>query len=163
MSSNEPTYPANFYARLFGVTERRVQQLAKEGHIPKAGRGEYPLLGTVKGYVAFLQESLRGGGESKDTRTALQEEKVKLTRAQREKIDIEIDKVTGELIPQDEYYLELSTTLKTVSATLSSLSDVLERELQLSPETLERIDDITDALRDDIADQITEAIDRNDA
>jgi phage terminase Nu1 subunit (DNA packaging protein) len=52
---NDPTYPAKFFAELFGITERRVQQLAKDEVIPKRGRGRYPLVGTVKGYLNYLQ------------------------------------------------------------------------------------------------------------
>lgn len=151
--SHEPAYNANFFARLFGVTERRIQILAKEGVLPKTGRGEYPLLQTVKAYVAFLQERVRGH-DNQEAKHSYQEEKIKLTRAQREKIDIEIDKMTGELIPRDEYYLSLSTALKTVVAALGSLGDILEREMQLPPECLIRIEEITDALREELNDQV---------
>lgn len=57
--------PCKFLAQLFGVSERRVQQLAKEGVIPKAERGEYPLLASVKSYVKSLQGALRHGGGRK--------------------------------------------------------------------------------------------------
>lgn len=51
----DPGHPAKFYAELFNISERRIQQLAKDAIIPKAGRGRYPLLGTVRGYVDYLQ------------------------------------------------------------------------------------------------------------
>lgn len=153
MSANEPTYNAAFFSKLFGITERQIQKLAKDGVIPKDAPGEYPLLSTVSAYVGYLQESLRGGG-TKDAKQAHLEEKTKLTRAQREKIDIEIDKMTDELIPSDNYYLALSTALKTVVATLGSLGDILEREAQLPPECLIRVEEITDALREDLSDQV---------
>jgi len=54
-ASDDPTYPAKFFAGLFGITERRIQQLAKDEIIPKAGRGRYPLTGTVQNYVRYLQ------------------------------------------------------------------------------------------------------------
>ena len=153
MKNNEPTYSADFYAKLFDLSVRRIQQLAKDEIIPKQGRGEYPLIGTVKGYVNFLQKQASGQSNS-DARQTLQEERTKLTRAQREKIDIEIDKMTDELIPRDEYYLGLSTVLKTVVAALGSLSDILEREMQLAPELLTRIEEITDSLREELSNQI---------
>ena len=42
-------------SKLLKLTERRVQQLAKDGIIPKAERGKYDLVGSVHGYVDFLK------------------------------------------------------------------------------------------------------------
>lgn len=49
-------------ARLFGVTERRVQQLAKEGVIPAAQTRPYmfDLLPTVQAYIKHLREQANG-------------------------------------------------------------------------------------------------------
>ena len=57
------TYPVAAIARLLNITERRVQQLAADRIIPRAQRGQYPLVGAVQGYVRFLQERVEGGGE----------------------------------------------------------------------------------------------------
>jgi len=57
MSGTSPVYPASFYAKLFNLTERRIQQLASNGVIPRVERGKYPLIGTIQGYVTFLQGS----------------------------------------------------------------------------------------------------------
>lgn len=54
--SATPTYPVATIADLLMVSERRVQQLAKEGVIPKAERGRYELVPTVQGYIRYLQE-----------------------------------------------------------------------------------------------------------
>jgi hypothetical protein len=43
-------------ARYMGVTPRRVQQLAKEGIIEKAGRGGYDIIRCLAMYVAYLGE-----------------------------------------------------------------------------------------------------------
>lgn len=49
-------------ARLFGVTDRRVQQLAKEGIIPAAQTRPYKfdLLPTVQAYIRYLSEKANG-------------------------------------------------------------------------------------------------------
>lgn len=62
----EASYPAGTIAKLLNVTVRRVQQLAKEGVIPKAQRGKYPLVGCVHGYVKFLQELAAGKQPSRE-------------------------------------------------------------------------------------------------
>ena len=60
-------------ARLFGVTDRRVQQLAKEGIIPAAQTRPYKfdLLPTVQAYIRYLSEKANGREEkSTDTKKA---------------------------------------------------------------------------------------------
>lgn len=56
MSNSKPTYPVGTIAKLLLVSERRVQQLTKEGVIPKADRGRYELAPAVQGYIRYLQD-----------------------------------------------------------------------------------------------------------
>ena len=55
--------PAKTIAKLFDVTERRVQQLAKKGIITKNERGRYELKSAVQGYIKFLRKSSLEGPE----------------------------------------------------------------------------------------------------
>lgn len=60
-------------AKLFGVTDRRVQQLAKEGIIPAAQKKPYKfdLLPTVQAYIKYLSNKANGKEEkSNDTKEA---------------------------------------------------------------------------------------------
>ena len=50
------TQPIGLIARLLDLSERRVQQLSREGVIPKAERGQYDLIGSVRGYVRYLRD-----------------------------------------------------------------------------------------------------------
>ncbi len=43
------TQPIGVIARLLDLSERRVQQLSREGVGPKAGRGQYDFIGCVGG------------------------------------------------------------------------------------------------------------------
>jgi hypothetical protein len=43
-------------AKLLDLSERRIQQLGREGVIPKPERGQYDLVGAVRGYVNYLRE-----------------------------------------------------------------------------------------------------------
>jgi hypothetical protein len=45
----------------FGLTPRRVQQLAKEPGFPKVARGDYDEVACLRWYVKFLQEKLSAG------------------------------------------------------------------------------------------------------
>lgn len=56
-----PTVPVATIAGLLCITERRVQQLAKEGVIPKDERGQYSLVASVQGYIRYLQDDARAG------------------------------------------------------------------------------------------------------
>ncbi len=47
-------------SRLFGVTERRVQQLAAAGVVIKSGRGTYDLAKSIHGYIQYLQAQIDG-------------------------------------------------------------------------------------------------------
>ena len=48
--------PIGVIARLLDLSERRVQQLSRDGVIPKAERDQYDLVGAVRGYVAYLRD-----------------------------------------------------------------------------------------------------------
>jgi phage terminase Nu1 subunit (DNA packaging protein) len=50
------TYPVTMICKLLDLSERRVQQLSREGLIPKTGRGRYELVPAVRGYIGYLRE-----------------------------------------------------------------------------------------------------------
>ena len=62
------TQPIGVIAKLLDRSERRVQQLSREGVIPKAEHGQYDLIGSVRGYVRYLcdqavkAQAASGGG-----------------------------------------------------------------------------------------------------
>jgi len=58
------TVTAGQAARLLMLTPRRLRQLAADGHIPAAVKGRYPLAPTVRGYLAFLRESIERAAEN---------------------------------------------------------------------------------------------------
>ena len=64
---NQGLYPTEVIANLFGVTERRVEQLTKKRIIPKAGRGLYDLASTVQAYIRYLQGLCSGAIKSDET------------------------------------------------------------------------------------------------
>lgn len=53
---------AAIIAKLFGVTDRRIQQLAKEGIIPATQKRPYmfDLLPTVQSYIRYLSDKANG-------------------------------------------------------------------------------------------------------
>ena len=85
-------------AKLLKLSERRIQQLAKEGVIPKAERGKYDLVNSVHGYIDYLKA--KAGGEF--TAEEVLKNKNKLLKAKAELAEIDKMKASGELIPKGE-------------------------------------------------------------
>jgi len=98
-------------AKLLKLSERRIQQLAKEGIIPKAERGKYDIVNSVHGYIDYLKA--KAGGEF--TAEEVLKNKNKLLKAKAELAEIDKMKASGELIPKGEVkksWLELVHKLK---------------------------------------------------
>jgi phage terminase Nu1 subunit (DNA packaging protein) len=57
-----PSVPSASLAKLFNLTDVRIQQLAKAGVCVKVAHGRYDLWASIKGYVKYLQERAVGRG-----------------------------------------------------------------------------------------------------
>jgi phage terminase Nu1 subunit (DNA packaging protein) len=86
-------------AGFLGITDRRLRQLAKEEIIPQKKRGIFNLQDVVQAYVAFLKSgsSMRGKSGGEQTPIDYNLEKTLLTKAQREKAELEVAVLKGEL------------------------------------------------------------------
>lgn len=93
-----PSYPVGTIAKLFLLTERRVQQLVQMGVIPKNEHGRYELVPVVQGYVRYLQERAMGRtGAPED----YHQEKSRLVKLQADKAQLELDEMAGQLVRVD--------------------------------------------------------------
>src|SRR5579862_6992873 len=97
--SETPSCSAATLAKLFNLTERRIQQLAKDKIIPKSERGKYELILAVQGYVKYLQERAQGrvDGSYQDS-SDIRLERKRLIRAQADKTENETKKMRQELV-----------------------------------------------------------------
>ena len=97
--SASPSCSASTLAKLFNLSERRVQQLAKDGIIPKSERGQYELIGAVRSYVRYLQDRALGrvDGNYQDN-SDIKLERKRLIKAQADKTEIENKKLRQELV-----------------------------------------------------------------
>ena len=59
----EQTVPIGSLGSVLNLSERRVQQLVKEGVLSKEERGRYPFMTNVKGYVMYLQARVDGNNK----------------------------------------------------------------------------------------------------
>lgn len=132
-------FPAATIARLLNISERRLQQLAREGVIPKSGRGRYPLAATVRGYVVYLQQS--GAVESIDPDKLEPFKRRAHYQAEIEKLALETK--SGELVPRAEVEREFARVFDVMARFLDVLPDRLERAGLISGEGAARVVDWT--------------------
>jgi len=110
-----PAYPVGTIAKLFMVSERRVQQLVKMGIVPKNDHGRYELVPAVQGYVRYLQERAQGRpGAPED----YHQEKSRLVKLQADKAQLEVDEICGKLVRADELKREWEEMLGDIKGRL---------------------------------------------
>lgn len=78
---------------IFGLKSRRIQQLADENAIIRAGHGKYDLPQSVKAYTDYLTNKQNGPSGENDK----QMEELLYTRARREKTELQVKIIRGEL------------------------------------------------------------------
>ena len=106
------TYTTTTIAKLLKLSERRVQQLTKDGIIPKIDRGKYELVPAVHGYIDYLRHQMSAEVSTDD----IVKNKNRLTLATAELREIEKSQLEGELITALEvkktwlHYISLITT-----------------------------------------------------
>ena len=61
---------------------------------------------------------------------------------------IKLEKEMRLLVPVEEVHLEMSRLARSVASGLDSLADILERDAGLAPDTIELVQNSTDALRE---------------
>jgi len=104
-AADSPTYPVTTIAKLLLISDRRVQQLSKEGVIPKTEHGRYELAPSVQGYIRYLQERSLGRPSAP---VDYHMEKARLVKTQADRAEIELKELNGELVRTqdvaDEWY-----------------------------------------------------------
>jgi phage terminase Nu1 subunit (DNA packaging protein) len=97
-----PTFPVGKIASLLLLTTRRVQQLVKDGVIPKTERGRYELEPAVHGYIRYLQDRGSIGANTVDDAKSYYEQRARLIRLQADRAETELDELRGSLVLVDD-------------------------------------------------------------
>jgi phage terminase Nu1 subunit (DNA packaging protein) len=147
--ANPATYPVTTIAKLLMISERRVQQLTKDGVIPKAERGRYELAPAVQGYIKFLQERAIG----KEVGTIdYNVEKARLVKLQADKAHLEVQELHRNLVDVGEVMdawtsmlVDIKTKILTIPAMVSPVV-ATEDQPGVVQDLLDRT--LRDALRD---------------
>ncbi len=95
---NNVVVSSTVLADLFGLTTRRIRMLADEGIIKKTSRGRYNLQENIKSYIVYLKtnQDLKEKIVDDDELDP-DKERALLTRRQREKLDLEIAAMRGQM------------------------------------------------------------------
>lgn len=120
-------YSASTIADILLLDPRRVQQLSKEGIIPRAARGQYPLVDCVQGYIRYLRDQTKG----RDPERVAEEKKI--TTENRRLKELTRKELEGELVNAKE--LEANITKLFV--------DIKTRIRAIAPKTAQEISHIT--------------------
>lgn len=150
-SAGGPAFSGEIVARLLGITPRRLQQLAKEGVIPKAGRGQYPLAPVVRAYIQYVQN---GSAAPEDVDPERMEPFKRRAYYQGEMERLRLKEQAGELIPRLQYEAEAARVVKIMTHFLETLPDILERDCGLAAPVLAKIEERIDQARIDLHDAI---------
>lgn len=83
---------------IFGVTDRRVRQMAEEGIIVRAAKGRYNLVESLKNYILSLKLAAEGAtADSPDGEIDFDEEKALHERVKRHISELKLQTMKGEL------------------------------------------------------------------
>jgi len=104
-------------SQLLKLTERRIQQLAKDEIIPKAQRGEYEMIPCVHGYIDYLKAKIGREFTAED----LAINRNRLLKAQADLAEIEKQKQEGELIAKQEVKKNWLSILSVLKSKLLSM------------------------------------------
>jgi len=117
--ADNPTYPVSTIAKLLMISERRVQQLTKEGVIPKSERGRYELAPAVQGYIKFLQDR----NIQVDDHRAIDyhAERNRKIKAEADLTTMQAQKMRGELVPLKQVERALAMVLAEVKVGMRNI------------------------------------------
>lgn len=114
------TVPLDTICRLLDLTPQRVNQLAKEGVIPKVERGRYELVPVVRAYIQYLRMgNLKRDLPENDYTT----HRMRLVRAKADIMEMEKAQMEERLIPADDIadaWLEATANMRAKMLSLPS-------------------------------------------
>ena len=108
-------------ARTLDLSEASIHGLARRGVVVRASRGKYLREESVRRYVRELRaqlEAVKGGADSAAT---LRAEKIRVTKAQADAVEIKNAQKRGELLQADEVERTWSDTLRSLSTGLLTI------------------------------------------
>lgn len=117
------TYSAQTIAEVLLLDPRRVQQLSKEGIIPKVSKGQYDLVESVQGYIRYLRDQTKG----RDPERVAEEKKI-ATENRRLK-ELARKELEGELVNAKDLEIELIKLFTNIKTRVRSIAPKTAQEI----------------------------------
>lgn len=153
------SYPVSTIAKLFDLTERRVQQLAKEGVIPKAASGKYELAPCIKGYIKYLKEKAFGQDGTPNNITV---ERARLVKMQADNLEQEMKLRNKKLLDSDEVKKEWINMLSCCRSALLAIPNRLGYQVNSAPTPAESAALMKDAINEALDELSKDKIESNE-
>ena len=97
------TVSAAVLGNIFGVTDRRIRQMAEEGIIVRAAKGRYNLVDSLKNYILSLKLAVDSNdSDNPDGELNFEEEKALHERVKRHISEMKLQTMKGELHKADD-------------------------------------------------------------
>ena len=146
MSDN--TQPISVITSLLDLSERRVQQLSRAGVIPKAARGRYELIGSVRGYIRHLRDiNIKSETGTVDYGT----ERARLVKAKADLAEMEASQMRGDLLLAPDVTAAWTEIVALMRAQLLALPDKIAPVVHETTSIAEARDVIRRAIHDVLA------------
>lgn len=143
------TVPIDTICKLLDLTPQRVNQLAREGIVPKHERGRYELVPVVRAYIQYLRMGNLKKDLPEDDYTT---HRMRLTRARADIMEMEKAQMEEKLIPAEDIenaWLEATANMR---AKLLSLPTKAAAEVFAA----ETIAEVKSLLKEQIYESLTE-------
>jgi phage terminase Nu1 subunit (DNA packaging protein) len=127
-------------ARLIGVTDRTVRELAKKGIVVKAGRGLYRVEASVLGYCNHLREIAAGRSDA----PSLTGQRIRLAKEQADAQALKNAALRGELVDAAAVDREWQEIVRAVRSRMLAIPSRLQHLTAADVSALDR--EIRDAL-----------------
>ncbi|WP_116963075.1 hypothetical protein [Fastidiosibacter lacustris] len=120
---------ARVLAKLLKLSERRVQQLVKEGVLTKEKNGQYPMIENIHRYIDYIGVRAKNDDSDIDLNVALKEEKLRLIKAQADNEEIKARLASNKAIDAEQLEHALAEVLGMMRNKLLSIPERVETTL----------------------------------
>lgn len=149
------TVSAAVLGDMFGVTDRRIRQMAEEGTVVRAAKGRYKLVESIKNYLLTLKLAAEGiGVDLADGEINFDEEKALHERVKRHISELKLQVMKGELHKAEDVQIVMMDMLVAFKTKMMSIpsktAPILEnREVafikeRLTKEVIEALNELKD-------------------
>jgi len=143
------TVPIDTLCKLLDLTPQRINQLAREGIIPKVERGRYELVPVVRAYIQYLRMGNLKRDLPEDDYTT---HRMRLTRARADIMEMEKAQMEEKLIPAGDIESAWIEVVANMRAKILSLPTKVAPELFAA----ESLSEVKAILKEQIFEALTE-------